>query len=747
MRYLFIANRLPYTLTYQRGYFQFVQSAGGLSTALRSYAESSPDHSLVWIGWPGLEVKPKDQSDVTKRSINQFSSLPVFLSQKEIDDYYNGFSNQTLWPLFHYFTSYVAMQERYWNAYQNVNKIFASTITSFIQPDDVIVVHDYQLMLVPHLLREKGVRHKIGFFLHTPFPSYEIFRILPIPWQQKLIEGLLGADLVGFHTGTYQKNFLETATATLGAISSLGTLNHNNHTSHTGVFPIGIDYPYFHEASKGKEVQTRKRSLKERFRNQRIIVSVDRLDYSKELVNRLKGYQIFLKHHPEYLKKIVFLLTLIPSRTDVAQYQQTKKTVSSLIRQINIKFGTSTWKPVHVQHKSLSHQELLAHYTGADIALVTPARDGMNLVAKEFVATRNDRDGVLVLSKFAGSAHGLTGAILVNPYKPQTIAKGIYHALGQSLKEQATRITMMQENIKTHDINQWVQSFLKKLKATPESLPHPPLHTTHPRKFFREYENAQKRLLLFDYDGTLVPLASTPEQAKPTSTVLTLLYALSQDSKNRVAVISGRDRETLDSWIGWLPILCSAEHGAWIKDHPYSEWRNILPLSSQWKKDVLSLLTYYKAGIPNSFIEEKEYSLAFHYRLSPQKLADIRIHEMLYTLQTLLANSPLHSMKGNKVIEIKNTSINKGIATFHYLSQEKPDFILTAGDDTTDEDMFSVLPDSAYTIKIGDSKSQAQFHMKHPSSLLKLLEILVLKSEYLQKEQKENISIKHHTTR
>lgn len=731
MRTLLVSNRLPFTIT-SSSPPQFSISTGGLASALSSFTHSSTDTSsqYLWIGWPGSVIKKSDRQYIFEKALNKNNCIPVFLSHKAEQLYYNGFCNNTLWPLFHFFPSFTQFDESYWKMYKAVNTQFAATISSILQPDDIIFVHDYHLMLVPQLLRNYGFQNPIGFFLHTPFPTYDLFKILHLPWQRNLIQGILGSNLIGFHTSSYRNNFLDTvlATTTTDVSVDLGVVTSEKIATHTGVFPISIDYNYFNK--KNSSIDNFQKKITHKFKNQKKIISVDRLDYSKEIYNRLKGFEIFLQNNRSYINKITFFLLLIPSRNDVTTYQQTRKSITKLIATINKKFATHSWQPVHAEHGTVSSDELITLYRSADVALITPARDGMNLVAKEFVASRTDEKGVLVLSKFAGAAHELSDSILVNPYYPHSIANGIQQALSLDSVTQQQRMRTMRKTIRNYDISAWAASLTTALQKSVTKKPLTSLQSRK-RKLLVEYEQASRRLLLFDYDGTLVPLAPTPEKAQPTPEVLTLLYSLTQDKRNDICIISGRTKETLDHWLGFLPIQFSGEHGAWIKD--FTDWRLLQPLSRDWKKHVKPLLELYTAGLTGSFIEEKDYSLAFHYRLSPQKMAEIKIQNMLFELRSYLANSPLHTIRGNKVIEIKYSSINKGLATFHFLQQRNYDFVLAVGDDMTDEDMFRVLPSHAYSIKIGTKESSANLRLSHPDRLHRLLEILAFKSEYSKK--------------
>ncbi|MGH7991844.1 MAG: trehalose-6-phosphate synthase, partial [Limisphaerales bacterium] len=319
-----------------------------------------------------------------------------------MEHFYHGFCNKTLWPLFHYFPMLAHYEEDYWQEYKNVNRIFGDAVLNALRPDDMVWIHDYHLMLLPRLIREKFPDMPIGFFLHIPFPSYELFRMIPRAWREEMIEGLLGSSLIGFHTHDHTRDFLTSVLRTAGHEHQLGSLTLRDRVVKVDTFPMGVDFERFNAAAALPETDMKVSELREKCAGQKIIFSVDRLDYTKGIINRLRGYHIFLKRNPQWHGKVVFVMSVAPSRIGVESYQAMKQELEQAVGQIIGAYGNVQWTPLIYQYRNLSFEEIVALYRACDVALITPLRDGMNLVAKEFVASRPDQKGVLILSEMAG---------------------------------------------------------------------------------------------------------------------------------------------------------------------------------------------------------------------------------------------------------------------------------------------------------------------------------------------------------
>lgn len=720
-RLIVVSNRLPVTVSRKKNKINFNESPGGLATGLRSLKEKQ---KVNFVGWPGyIPRNTREKNFIKQKLINEHKCYPVFLSRSEVDKYYYGFSNRTLWPLFHYFPSYSTFEETEWKAYKKANQKFFQEVMETADAESTFWIHDYHLMLLPKMIRKVLSKCSIGFFLHIPFPSSEIFRILP--WRTEILEGLLGADLLGFHTYEYARHFLSSTLRLLGYEHEFGSIQIDDRIVRVDNFPMGVDVEKNNELLADPEVQKETEECRRRIgKNKKIILSVDRLDYSKGIPHRLKAFESFLVKNQNWRGKITYIMLCVPSRTKVSHYKQLKKEIDRLVGNINGRFGTPSWTPVNYIYRSRPFKKLLSLYSAADIALVTPVRDGMNLVAKEYVAAKNDHNGVLILSGTAGSAEELGEALIVNVHNKNEIVEAIKKALTMSQKEKISRMKTMRKRIMEYDIKQWVQSFIsnihetKNLQAAREQRK---LNQQQEKKIIADYQKSQKRLLLFDYDGTLISFSKKPEDAKPDNELKRLLITLSKKTENKLVMISGRDRETMEKWLGDIQCSMVAEHGSWIKPSFNEKWEKKGSTDTQWKIRIKPILKNYESRVPGSFVEEKEFGLAWHYRNASPELGEIRSNELFDNLSEYLAHTNLQLMHGNKVIEVRVAGINKGIAADHFLRMKEWDFILALGDDWTDEEMFKILPAEAFTIKVGYGPTQANLFIESPKACRSLL--------------------------
>jgi len=710
MRKIFlISNRLPINIVKKKEELYFRPSSGGLATGLGSLYQKY--HSL-WIGWPGIVPANVAEKHKITKSLKSEKMFPVFLTKQDIDDYYEGFSNKTIWPLFHYFTQFCIYDEKHWAAYVKVNEIFCDELISKVKSDDIIWIHDYHLMLLPKLIRERIPDATIGFFLHIPFPSFEIFRLLP--WRKEILDGLLGADLIGFHTYDYGRHFISSVTRIAGYESKMFQIIHEDRITRVDCFPMGIDFDKFSAAPKKPTVIREKNKYLKGLADKRIILSIDRLDYSKGLLERLDAFHLFLHEYPEYRGKIVLLLVVVPSRAKVELYRKLKYQLDEYVGRINGEHGTVDWLPIIYMYRSFTFNTISALYSIADIAFITPLRDGMNLVAKEYIANKNDNKGVLILSELAGSADEMGEALLINPNNQKDIVNAIKSALEMPEDEQRKRNKEMQTKLKRYNINRWGEDFIERLLQTKELQSTMVIKRIQKKtldNILNSYHNAERRLIFLDYDGTLVPFKKTPEEAKPDSELLTLLEQLSLSEKNELVLISGRGKDTMNKWFGNMNINLVAEHGAWLKQKN-QEWIIIESFSQDWKTEIRPILELYVDRTPGSFIEEKEFSLVWHYRKADVGLGELRARELTGTLTDLIGNLDLQILEGHKIIEVKNSGINKGRAALKWLTCENWPFILAIGDDWTDEDLFKALPDHAFSIRVGFVSSLAKHNIK-----------------------------------
>src|SRR3990172_4340442 len=731
-RLVVVSNRLPFTAGVENGKLQFSQSAGGLATGISAFLDSYKYHLPIreehlWVGWPGGTIDESFRQELRARSLSEHQSYPVLLSEEDMDLFYLGFCNKTLWPLFHYFPSYTVYNDEYWQNYKKVNRFFADTLLEILRPDDVVWIQDYHLMLLPLMLRRHRPNGLTGFFLHPPFPSFEIFGLLPRQWKEDLLSGMLGADLIGFHTYEYTHHFLQSVLRTLGFDHTMGRLTLPYHVVKVDTFPMGIDFDRFFKASTCDETESEKATLRSTLGNSKAILSVDRLDYSKGILNRLQGYELFLESYPEFREKVVLIALVVPSRIGVDQYESMKKHIEEYVGRINGKYGNVGWTPVVYQFKNLSIYPLSALYGVSDVALVTPLRDGMNLIAKEYIASRMDKTGVLILSEMAGSSKELGEAIIVNPNDRLEIAEALKTALQMPIDEQKRRNTIMQDRLRRYDVVRWAGEFvdsLRAMKAVQEDFNAKILTTAGRKSLVEQYHSSSRRLLFLDYDGTLVHFVRRPHQAAPTQSLIDLLFKLAANAKNHVVLISGRDRGTLHGWFGNLPIALVAEHGFWLKEVG-SEWQAIKLTNPAWKAPLLPVIQHYVDRLPGSFIEEKENSLAWHYRpADPDQAAQIAA-ELTDHLVSFTANIDVQVLQGSKVVEVRHGGVNKGMAAMHWITKENYGFVMGIGDDWTDEDLFAVLPKTAFSLRVGVSNTKAQHNLRDVNEVLSLLSSLV----------------------
>lgn len=724
-RLFIISNRLPVSVSEENG---IQPGSGGLITAIESYLAKENNtefNEVFWTGMPGCNLATWIAA-LKKVTRTDFSYIPVFTSNKEYDGFYNGHSNSVLWPLFHYFPSYAEYSEVNYEYYQQVNKQFAETLLPNLRPTDTVWIHDYHLLPLAALLRKAMPELTIGFFLHIPFPSFEIFRMLPRKWQEDLLKGLLGADLIGFHTIDYAAHFLQSVLMVLGLDNERHIIHHDNRLIKVDVFPISIDYKKFQDAYHEENVVTIRQSLQHQMSERKIIFSVDRLDYTKGVHNRLKAYEYFLQQNPQYHGNVVFIMVMVPSRDTIPKYAERKRMIDETISNINSTVGNIHWMPVIYQYNNLQFDEMVALYSACDLALITPLRDGMNLVAKEFVASRKDKKGVLIISEMAGAARELTDALTINPNDVLEMAQKIKEGLEMPEDEQAYRLENMQKRLANYDVQAWADDFmteLKNIKHRQQTFQVKFLDTYTKGNLFTEYKRAERRLLLLDYDGTLVQFSSDPEKAVPDNNLLTLLKSLAATKENDVFLISGRNSAFLEKHFGHLSLNLIAEHGARYKWKD-GEWKTELQTHHEWKEQVDNIMEMYVRRCANSFLEEKDYSMVWHYRNANVEQGKLRALELAAELNEYIHNKHLQVLMGNKIVEVRQSGINKGNFIKRVVENKDYNFIFAVGDDRTDEDMFKALikKEAAFTIKVGPEASYAQFNLHTPQMVVSLLE-------------------------
>jgi len=700
--------------------------ATGLGAYLASPREGRVFKESLWAGWPGWSGAENRAPDVQKRAL-ELGAAPVFVSEVAMDGFYHGFCNKTLWPLFHCFPTYATYEESFWESYRAVNETFCEQLSKVLKPDDMVWVHDYQLMLLPRLLRKRMEDLSIGFFLHIPFPPREVYQLLPHSWRTEILEGVMGADLVGFHTNDYAQNFLQSVLRFLGHDHAVGTIVAGDRPVKVDTFPMGIDVQKYYDAALSDGAVIAQNELRKSLGQYRLILSVDRLDYTKGILNRLEGFERFLEKNPRWHKQVVLVLIVVPSRIGVDNYQLMKQRIDEIVGRINGKYGAVGWVPIHYQFAALDLDHLASLYRVCDVALVTPLRDGMNLIAKEYVASCTDGSGVLILSELAGASKELGEAILINPNYREEIAHAIAEALAMSADEQRSRIEIMQERLREYDVFKWADDFIRQQLVMSEARGRyraRVLNASARKQIVERFKAASSRIVFTDYDGTLVPFTGAPQLAKPDSSLVELLTRLAEHPQTTVALVSGRDKVTLEQWFGMLPIALIAEHGAWVRE-ANGPWQMLKRPDPAWRKNVLAMMQRHVVRLPGSFIEEKEFSAVWHYRRADPDLAKVRAGELMDELISFTANADVQVLRGSKVVEIREGGVSKGRAAAHVLAQHPSEFVLAAGDDWTDEDLFKAMPKHAYTIKVGVLPSRARYFIRQYRDARKLMEDII----------------------
>ncbi|KAJ3096221.1 threalose-6-phosphate phosphatase [Phlyctochytrium planicorne] len=702
------------------------------------------NYNVVHVGWVGQlldkESKPIEASSVTAeqkealtKELGAENFVPVILDDKVAYGHYEGYCKTDLWPLFHYIlwdtVTNGTLEARHWSDYVAMNQDIAEKTIEAYNEGDTIWIHDYHLLLLPSLLRKALPKATIGFFLHTPFPSSEIFRCLPK--RREILQGVLGANLVGFQTYSYARHFISSCTRVLGLESSPKGVDYKGSLVSVGIFPIGIDVTRVETRRKTQSVQEKLAAIRDLYADKKIIIGRDKLDHIKGVQHKLNAFEKFLTLYPEWQNKVVLIQVTSPPQRESPKLESK---VSELVSRINGSFGSLEFAPVHHYHQHLDQDEYFALLSVADIGLITSVRDGMNTTSHEFVVCQQENHGPLILSEFTGTAGSLSAAMLVNPWDYLGVANAINEALIMTKEDKQNKHQQLYSHVTSRTAEFWAKSFLKEVlkvsKIPDQSNPTPVLDFDH---ISERYRTSKKRLLMFDYDGTLTPIRKTPNAAVPSPEMLQYLTVLAQDPDNYIFVISGRDQACLDNWLGHIPNLgLSAEHGCFIKYPEDGKWVNLSEeIDLSWKSKVTEIFSYYTERTQGSFIEHKRCAITWHYRLADPDYGSFQAKECQNHLEdAILSKLPVEVLIGKKNLEVRPVSINKGeIVKRLVASRPGLDFVFCVGDDKTDEDMFrslrrSDLPEEAYftcTIGSATKKTKASWHVSSPEELIELI--------------------------
>jgi len=732
-RIIFVSNLLPYKIQVRKKSVRLTPRIGGFSSGLKKFYEEN--HS-AWLGATGID-NSKLNSPEKERVNDELSKLncyPIYLGKKEKEKYLEGYSNSTIWPVFHYFSEHSSYRQQDWDIYQKVNERYFEKLVEIIKEGDRIWIHDFHLMLLPKMLRERFPEISIGFFFHIPFPSFEVFRLLP--HRIEILEGLLGSDLIGFHTYDYERHFLSSVRRLLGLDTYFNQIRYDKRVLKVDNFPMGIDFDKYNNRATEllketpEDLKCFRNEIEKHIRHDgqnKIILSIDWLDYTKGLVNRLKTFRTFLKDYPEYHSKVSLLFYVTPPNESISEFQKIKSELDEQVGRINSEFGAINWTPIYYFYTELNLDEIIEVFLSSDVAMITPFRDGLNLIAKEYLASRPDKKGALVISETAGSSKELGEAIIVNPNNRHEVADAIHKALSMPENEKIEMNTALRRRLSNYTESKWAADFVDALESV-KKLQEYNLTRKINRKItdaiIERYQNTRKRKIFLDYDGTLQGFFKDPQDAMPDKELYDIIKNLTADESNQVTIISGRDKETLSSWFdGDWRLNFIAEHGVWYRQTE-GDWKMMEAINKDWMEIIRPTLNFYVDRTPRSFIEEKNYSLVWHYRDADPDLGIQRSLELKDELQSLVTNLNLEIMDGDKVIEIKNSGINKGRAAQSRMGNKEYDFIMAMGDDWTDEFTFEAMPESAITIKVGTKSTRAKYYVENYKNIREILKKL-----------------------
>ncbi|KAL4855450.1 hypothetical protein ACK3TF_003986 [Chlorella vulgaris] len=692
-RLIVVANRLPVSAYKDRsGRWQLQVSAGGLVSALMGVG----NFQTKWIGWPGVYIEAGPERDELTAALHSEGYSPVYLDQKTCDLHYNGFCNSVLWQLFHYVPLNI------------------DVVLQHYQDGDIVWVQDYHLMLLPAMLKEVKPRMKVGFFLHTPFPSSEIYRTLPV--REELLRSVLKADLIGFHTYDYARHFVSACTRILGLEGTPAGVEDNGSLTRVAAFPIGIDPDRFTEALETPEVKANIAQLLNRYAGRKVMLGVDRLDMIKGIPQKLLAFEKFLEEFPEWRDKVLLVQIAVPSRTDVPEYQRLRSMVHEVVGRINGQYGTLTHVPIYHLDRQLSFNELVALYAITDVALVTSLRDGMNLVSYEYVACQRDNAGVLILSEFAGAAQSLgAGAILVNPWNINDLSQAIEYALMMSDHERRERHRQNYMHVTIHTAQTWADTFISELNDThveaelrTRNIP-PALDT---EALVAAYRASRRRLLVLGYNATLTTAVEAPRQPKKhfdqiqaltrvNPAAYSCLAALSQNPLVDIVVISGGEKHRLEEVFSGLHIWLAAENGAVVRPAGSKEWVTMMDAGTgEWKESVQLVFEYFCERTPRSFVEQRGTSLVWNYKYADVEFGRIQARDLLQHLLTgPISNAPVDIVRGSKSVEVRPVGVSKGASMERllqymagYEGANVTDFVFVGGHFLArDENVFTIF--------------------------------------------------------
>ncbi|KAF3792940.1 Alphaalpha-trehalose-phosphate synthase UDP-forming 5 [Nymphaea thermarum] len=755
------------------------------------------DVEVIYIGCLKEEVDPCEQDDVAQTLLEVFKCVPAFLPRDLFDRFYHGFCKQQLWPLFHYMLPLSPdlggrFDRSFWQAYVSVNKIFADKVMEVINPDDDFVwVHDYHLMVLPTFLRKRFNRVKLGFFLHSPFPSSEIYRTLPV--RDDLLRALLNSDLIGFHTFDYARHFLSCCSRMLGLSyqSKRGYigLEYYGRTVSIKILPVGIHMGQLQSVLDLPETEARVGELKQQFKDRTVLLGVDDMDIFKGISLKLLAMEQLLFQHPEWSRKVVLVQIANPARGRGKDVQEVQAETYSTMKRINERFGKPDYQPVVLIDTPLQFYERIAYYVISECCLVTAVRDGMNLIPYEYIVCRQGNDrldrqlevnsslpkkSMLVVSEFIGCSPSLSGAIRVNPWNIDAVAEAMNSAIMMQESEKQFRHEKHYRYVSSHDVGYWAHSFLQDLERTCRDhirrrcwgigfglgfrviALDPNFRKLSVEHIVSAYKRTKNRAILLDYDGTMMPQTSISKT--PNSEAISILNSLCRDPKNVVFLVSARDKQTLSEWFSPCDKLgIAAEHGYFLRVKYDAEWETCVSVADfDWKQVAEPVMKLYTGTTDGSSIEAKESALVWHYRYADPDFGACQAKELLDHLESVLANEPVSVKSGQHIVEVKPQGVTKGLVAERLLSLMKqkgklPDFVLCAGDDRSDEDMFEVITSAmagpslspiaeVFACTVGQKPSKAKYYLDDTSEIIRMLQGLATASELAARNSSSQLS-------
>jgi trehalose 6-phosphate synthase/phosphatase len=714
-RCLLVSNRLP--VAYNSKLNVFTPSSGGLVSAIKGLDPAKVGFDFEWMGILTDDIAPEKLKELDKVRAGGLRNHPIIVPKQSYEDYYNLYCNNVLWPLFHYERNMVRHKKQGWNAYCEINEHVANAIIKEAKDDDVIWVHDFQLMLVPGKVKAKRPNLKIGFFLHIPFPSSEIFRELP--QRKEILYSLISCDQIGFHDMSYLNHFRSSIQRVLGELPTVEKM--------WGVYPISIDTDTFLKLAVKDDTKACIEKYKANKKKMKWILGVDRLDYIKGLLLKMSAYKAFLRRYPEEREKVQLIQVVIPSRIDVPEYRSLKNRLEQLVSSINGEFGSPTWMPIQYIYHSVNPHELSALYQLSEALFISSRRDGMNLVSLEYVMSQTETNpGVVLLSEFAGAHSTLSYAVSINPWDIHETAAKMKEALHQPLVKRQAEMGAMKDFLKRYTSCDWARLILRDLvRENTEKDQQVALPQDGKFSWMKELKN--KRVLFFcDLDGTLAPIKANPKDVRLHEDTISLLQSIGERKNCEFVVVSGRDKEFLEEQFldNDFEFPLAACHGAYSYSPVDRRWHTRIPQdSTKWKDLVFEILDLYTTRTPESFIEDKGHAITWHYRNSPREFAEFLATKLFFELEEALIGQPVQVNRGKKVIEVKSIHANKGYFVQQWMqsANKKPDVVVAIGDDTTDEDMFSVLQErndiEPFCIKVGQETSHARYFIKEQENV------------------------------